>query len=636
MRSNQIINDAGTLAKVLQNVAECQEGAKRSETVKLEAGVGILDACGGMYDSVRLWECSESGFILAACNDAAEKDHAREGTGELLGCAASQFYADQPAILDALHRCAESKTPQTYRAVGHKEGKLAVTAYDFVYLAPNWVLQCAQGPAQYCGIQEFLYKVSTAVDQTADSVIITDRDGVIEYVNPAFEKATGHSSADVLGKKPNILKSGRHDSSFYKGLWDTILSGKPSRTVFLNKKKNGDLYYEEKTISPLIDSKGVVTHFVSTGRDKTEQKKSEEQERALQMALQNAAMEWRTTFDAVGSAIIVVDSDGLIQRMNSRARDLMGGNFADLVGRTIRDLAEREPWKSTVVHLDLMRSSRHPISRQFEDPETGKTWNVHMARFSYQVLGREMLVVTIRDVTQIEELQGKLRKSESMCAMGSLVAGVAHEVRNPLFSISATLDAFELRFGERTECQDYLPVLRRQLKRLNDLMQELLDYGRPVTLERSLATLDEVIATAMDSCAVLATEKSVRILRTIPSGLPKLRMEVPSMVKAFRNLLENAVQHAPQEGTVRVDAKMAHSGKSRCVELSVRDDGAGFAIADLPHVFDPFFTKRPGGTGLGLAIANRIVEEHGGKIVAQNHAGGGAEIVVSLCADEST
>lgn len=128
-------------------------------------------------------------------------------------------------------------------------------------------------------MEEELKKLSSAVDQTADHIIITDKRGNIEYTNPAFETATGYKKDEIIGKNPKILKSGNHDDSFYKNLWDTIKSGNVFRSEFINKKKNGELFYEEKTITPIkVKLKNREhCHFVSTGRDITERKQSEQQ-----------------------------------------------------------------------------------------------------------------------------------------------------------------------------------------------------------------------------------------------------------------------------------------------------------------------------------------------------------------------
>jgi two-component system, cell cycle sensor histidine kinase and response regulator CckA len=118
--------------------------------------------------------------------------------------------------------------------------------------------------------EELLRKLSQAVEQSADSVLITNHDGIIEYVNPAFESLNGYSWKEIAGKTPRILKSGEHEADVYRELWKTVLSGNVYRGILLNRKKNGKLYYVETSISPVRDSEGRVTHFISNGRDLTE------------------------------------------------------------------------------------------------------------------------------------------------------------------------------------------------------------------------------------------------------------------------------------------------------------------------------------------------------------------------------
>jgi PAS domain S-box-containing protein len=124
-------------------------------------------------------------------------------------------------------------------------------------------------------IEEANRQLSRIVEQTEDTVVVTDCDGFIEYVNPAFERLTGFAKEEALGKKPNLLKSGLHDNEFFRNLWDTVLRGDVFQSEIANRKKNGELFYEVKTITPLRDQHGNITHFVATGKDITVHKLDE-------------------------------------------------------------------------------------------------------------------------------------------------------------------------------------------------------------------------------------------------------------------------------------------------------------------------------------------------------------------------
>jgi len=118
--------------------------------------------------------------------------------------------------------------------------------------------------------EQTLKILSMALREIGDNVMITDRQGVIEYVNPAFETITGYLSHEALGHTPKILRSGQHDVFYYKRLWGTILSGRVFRALTINRKKNGEIYYADQTISPIHDEKGEITHFISVWKDVTQ------------------------------------------------------------------------------------------------------------------------------------------------------------------------------------------------------------------------------------------------------------------------------------------------------------------------------------------------------------------------------
>lgn len=146
-----------------------------------------------------------------------------------------------------------------------------------------------------------------AVEQTADSIMITDSQGIIQYVNPAFEKTTGYSPREALGRSPGVLKSGKHDARFYRDLWSRLLAGEVFRGVIVNRKKSGELYWAEQTISPIRNDSGDITHFVSVLNDVTGRRKNDEQEFHLQLAREVQQRYYNITvslegFDIAGAA----------------------------------------------------------------------------------------------------------------------------------------------------------------------------------------------------------------------------------------------------------------------------------------------------------------------------------------------
>ena len=161
-----------------------------------------------------------------------------------------------------------------------------------------------------------LRKLSYVVEQTADHVMITSKNGKIEYINPAFERQTGYTREETIGQRASILKSGKHSPEFYRNLWKTILAGKVFRDVIINKKKNGELFYEEKTITPIKNQKGEIIYFVSTGKDITERVKMEERLRKMERleAIGNLAAGLAHDFNHILSIIIGI-SESLMEEV---------------------------------------------------------------------------------------------------------------------------------------------------------------------------------------------------------------------------------------------------------------------------------------------------------------------------------
>jgi signal transduction histidine kinase len=258
-----------------------------------------------------------------------------------------------------------------------------------------------------------------------------------------------------------------------------------------------------------------------------------------------------------------------------------------------------------------------------------ETTTVSKARLEASEAQLQETVTELRnEIDERVRLQESLRRSEVMAAMGMLVGGVAHEVRNPLFAISSTLDAFEARFTDKDEYHRYLTVLRGEIDRLTNLMWALLEYGKPPSHDLALGSLGEVIAHAVRACAPLALSANVEVIATGCEREMLAPMNRQRLQQVFQNLIDNAIRYSPRSGVVSIEVTL--EAAEACVSCRVCDSGPGFQPDDLSRLFTPFFSRRRGGTGLGLAIVQRIVEEHSGSVTATNRPEGGAVMIVRL------
>ncbi|MEA2165694.1 MAG: hypothetical protein QOK37_3821 [Thermoanaerobaculia bacterium] len=366
--------------------------------------------------------------------------------------------------------------------------------------------------------------------------------------------------------------------------------------------------------------------LVATGSDITERRHAEAEQRRLQSEIAQSAAEWKETFDTVTTPILITEENGAIVRVNRAALELTGLSDKQISGMTIEQLSAGEPWQTAGQLVSYIASEHQGTSAEAKDAD-GKTWDITITHFSTPNDGAVRFILVMWEITGIVELQESLRRSETMSAMGNLVAGVAHEVRNPLFGISATLDAYQDEMS-RPGYVEFAATLRQEVNRLIHLMQELLEYGKPGALSIERGRIDDVVRQAMESRKRAARAVQVRLVNETSAGDPALLMDPSRLRQVFENLIDNAIQHSERGGKVQISSSIIEHAGRQWVECRVDDEGAGFAADTLDRVFEPFFTMRDGGTGLGLSIVQRIVEEHSGKVFAANRAEGGGSIRV--------
>jgi PAS domain S-box-containing protein len=355
-------------------------------------------------------------------------------------------------------------------------------------------------------------------------------------------------------------------------------------------------------------------------------------------ALRQAEERYRSIFENATEGIFQATPGGRFLAVNPALARMLGYASAEQMLSEITDI-ERQIYVEPGRRYEMLRlADERGIVHGFECAvrcRDGTSIWVSMSTRAVRdgagnILYYEGISEDISDRRRAQELQDSLRRSETMSAMGSLVAGVAHEVRSPLFGISANLDVLEQKAGANAELGSSVTRMREQVNRLSALMQELLDYGKPAKSAKTPESMAAVVAEAVESCTGLAARGRVEIVNGVDSVLPPVTMDRGRLVQVFQNLLQNAIQHAPRGSAVSLSAWTEATDDGPGVVVTIEDTGPGIPPSDLQRIFEPFVTRRRGGTGLGLAIVQRIVDEHGGTVTAINRPAGGATITVRL------
>ena len=266
-----------------------------------------------------IWQRTEDDFILIDHNNAAEV-FTRGLIKKLRGIRFSKMYENSPykqSIESDLLKCFNKKITinhlMPYKLRNTDEIKELKVCYVFV--PPDLIFVHTEDITSKIVDKENLKMLSNAVEQTADSVVITNDQGIIQYVNPAFTETTGFSADEALGRTPRILKSDKQDEAFYKKLWKTILNENSYKGTVINRKKNGELYWSQQTITPMKDKAGKITNFVSVLKDITELIDKQEQEARLKIAsdLQERLLKAKISvpgFDIKGKTYSAIETSG--------------------------------------------------------------------------------------------------------------------------------------------------------------------------------------------------------------------------------------------------------------------------------------------------------------------------------------
>lgn len=231
-----------------------------------------------------------------------------------------------------------------------------------------------------------------------------------------------------------------------------------------------------------------------------------------------------------------------------------------------------------------------------------------------------------RALTELTATADGVRRADRLAALGTLTAGMAHEIRNPLGAIGGAAEILERDYPDGHPRREFLDILRREIARLKAIVGKYLDYSRPLVPELRPIDLNATVRSALDLVGKSAAGAAIALDANLAEGLSAVRADGGQMHQVLVNLLLNAVQAMPEGGTVEIRT-WAEAGAA---VVEVRDHGAGLPDVPVERLFEPFYTTKPAGTGLGLHVCRRIAVSHGGRLDATNAPGGGAAFRLEL------
>ncbi|MCX7982731.1 MAG: ATP-binding protein [Syntrophales bacterium] len=317
--------------------------------------------------------------------------------------------------------------------------------------------------------------------------------------------------------------------------------------------------------------------------------------------------------------VISISREGKVALINDAARRLLNF-YEEREGDAKKGLEFPAPIKDILSELVTTERIK---AREVEWKEAGKS--VITAEIIATKLQDGNTIILLRDLAEVKNLREEVERSRRLASIGTLAAGVAHEIRNPLSSIKGFATFFMEKYGLDPEAKEAGQIMITEIERLNRVIGQLLSLARPPAVKYEQVEMGHIIAQSIKTVAPEFAQKGVAIKNTV-EGIT-CQCDPDQMQQVFINLLLNALSATKAGDKVVVEGKKLTEER---ISLTVFDTGRGIEPEDLPHVFDPFFTTKSSGTGLGLAIVHKIIEAHGGEVSISSTPGQGTEVKIII------
>jgi len=479
-----------------------------------------------------------------------------------------------------------------------------------------------------------------ALNAAANMILITSHSGLIEYVNPAFCETTGFSADEVIGQPASMLNSGVQDQAFYKQMWDWLLSGKSWEGELSNRRKNGEIYPEQMTVTPIFED-GEIAHFVAIKRDISEEIRTRTRLKLIESAIQETSQ-----------GIVIMDAqahpDGaVIQYVNAGFSRITGYSSADAVGARAGFL--RSPQTDPFKTQQIQTAVAHGDSLTLEMNYQRKDGSSFMGELHLSPVHSEHGVVShyiglLSDIDLRKQAEAALRDARDQALENSrlkseFLSTMSHEIRTPMNGIIGMTDLLlDTRLDD--EQRDFTGIVRDSAQALLVIINDILDFSKieagKLEIEITEFSSSQVVEGTVELLGARAREKKLALTSFVDPALPLRLMGDPTRLRqVLLNLIGNGIKFT-ETGGVEISALRAGTDTEPLVRFEVSDTGIGISEQVQAKLFQSFTqadsstTRKYGGTGLGLAICKRLVELMDGHIGIDSQAGVGSTFWFTL------
>jgi len=343
----------------------------------------------------------------------------------------------------------------------------------------------------------------------------------------------------------------------------------------------------------------------------------------------------------MADGLLSVDMTGTVVTINPAARTLLGISASHgIKGKTIASILG----ESSQLHVLVSSMLHQPTPVTHQEIEISKDTDIQKILVGSSILNdtngqpRE-IILNLHDITELKKLEARIRQSERLAALGTLAAGMAHEIRNPLSAIKTFVQLLPRKVDKPGFLEKFNRTVPRETERINLLVEELLELSRIPKYDFTTTDINRLLRQAIDIIEGDLQHRDIEYCPDFQDQLPPVQADPNQLVKAFHNLVRNAIQAMPTGGrlTIRTvsreipdQGRQVNTQASDRVTIIFQDTGQGIPPKVLEQIFNPFFTTKDSGTGLGLPITHKVITEHGGQIEAESKEERGTRFTIHL------